>query len=86
MNTPTIANGMLWPGMARGVAVCVVLADAWAEQDGADQSGDAAGHVHDAGAGEVGVDGVTDVDLGDQAATPGPVDDDRVDDRAHERR
>ena len=60
MKTPRIAKGMLWPGIAAGPAVGVVLAEAWAEEDGAHHRGQPAAHVHDARAGEVGVDGIAD--------------------------
>ena len=75
---------MLWPGMARGLPVRPVLAEAGTEQRRADQGRDRTGEVHDGRTGEVRVDGVTDRDLGDQAAAPRPVDDDGVDHRTHD--
>ena len=63
------------------LAVGAVLAQAGAEDGCADRSGDAAGHVHDAGTGEVAV-----AELGEPATAPGPVDDDRVDERGQEHR
>jgi hypothetical protein len=64
-------------------AVLVVPADARPEEQRSHEGGDATGHVHDAGAGEVRVDRAVDRDVGDEAATPRPVHHDRIDEGAH---
>ena len=55
MNVPSIAIGMLWPGMRARLAVLAVLADAGPEHDAPASAGDATDRVHDAGTGEVDV-------------------------------
>ena len=62
-------------------AVLHVLADAGADDHGADQAQPAAGGMDDGGAGEVGEAGA---DVVQPAAAPGPVADDRIDQRGHE--
>ena len=64
-------------------------AEARAEGFGTDEAGDAAGHVHDARAGEVddAADKVIGVEGGEEASrVPDPVDDDRVDEAGDEER
>ena len=60
MNTPSMANGMLWPGMARGLPSGPYLPMRGPRNSGAHEGGDTAGHVHDARPGEVGEDGIAD--------------------------
>ena len=74
-------------GQRLGRAVLGVLADAGPEHDRPGQRGDAADHVHDAGAGEVDVAGAEAhrvPDLGQPAAAPRPRREQRVVDRAAE--
>ena len=62
MNTPRMANGIDVAGDRPRLAVRAVLAHSSADEERTDEGGDATGHVHDAGAGEVGEDGVADRD------------------------
>ena len=75
-----MANGMEWPGIARGLPSAPYLPMRGPRIAAPQQRRHATDHVHDAGAGEVVVAG----SCVEPAATPGPVHDDRVDQRRDE--
>ena len=75
MNTPKAAEVILWPRIARGVAVLVILANAGPQDLAPMQSAQAAHHVHRGGTGEI-----VEAQLRKPAAAPNPVAGNGVDD------